>query len=80
MAEVRVRNLDDEVVGAFKDRAKRRGHSLEAELRELLTREAFRPRQELADQLDAFSESLAVKYGTLPDSVPSIRDERDRRG
>lgn len=78
MAEIRVRNLDDKVVGEFKDRAKRHGRSLEAELRELITCEAFRPRRELLDDLKGFRESIRAKYGTLPDSTPFIREERDR--
>lgn len=80
MAEVRVRNLGDEVVGEFKERAKRHGRSLEAELRELLTSEALRPRRELIEDLERFSETLRGKYGLLPDSAPIIREERERHG
>lgn len=80
MAEVRVRDLDENVVGEFKDRAKRHGQSLEAELREFLTREALRPRRELVEDLERFSESLEAKYGLLSDSTPLIREDRDRHG
>ncbi len=80
MAEVRVRNIDDKVVVELKDRAKRHGRSLEAELREMITQEALRPRRELVGDLEQFSESLRAKYGMLPDSTPLIREERDRRG
>lgn len=79
MAEVRVRKLPADVVGEWKDRAKRHGRSLEAELRELMISEAFRPRRELIEDLERFSDSLREKYGLLPDSTPLIREERDRR-
>lgn len=80
MGDVRVRNLDDNVVAELKDRAKRSGHSLEAELRSLLTAEAFRPRRELAKKLEAMREEIRAEYGTLPDSTPLIREQRDRWG
>lgn len=80
MADIRVRNLGDEIVGEFKDRAKRHGRSLEAELRELLTAEALRPRRQLADDLGQFRNTIRSKYGALPDSTASIRQDRDERG
>jgi plasmid stability protein len=36
MAQVLIRNLDDELVDAYRRAAKRNGHSLEAQLREAL--------------------------------------------
>ncbi|MBE7506209.1 MAG: hypothetical protein HS101_07970 [Planctomycetia bacterium] len=78
MADIRVRNLDEKVIGEFKDRAKRHGRSLEAELRELLTSEALRPRRELIGDLKEFRRALRAEYGELPDSTPIIREERDR--
>jgi len=80
MAEVRVRNLDDGVVSALKDRARRHGQSLSEELRELLTREAFRPRQETVERLQKLRDGIRADFGELPDSTPFIRAERDRRG
>jgi plasmid stability protein len=77
MADVRVRNLDDKVVGELKDRARHHGRSLEAELRQLLTDEAFRPRREVAERLDAFRERLRAEFGILPDSTAGIRAWRD---
>lgn len=78
MGDVRVRNLDDNVVAEFKDRAKRHGRSLEAELRDVLTAEAYRPRRELAAKAQQFRDELRTKYGEFPDSTPDIREERDR--
>lgn len=80
MGDVRVRNLDDNVVAEFKDRARRHGRSLEAELREVLTTEAFRLRRELAAKAQQFREELRAKYGEFPDSTADIREERDRLG
>lgn len=78
MAEVRVRNVPADIVGEWKDRAKRHGRSLEAELRELMINEALRPRRELMEDIERFSDSLQEKYGMLPDSTPIIREDRDR--
>ncbi|TWT45288.1 hypothetical protein RAS1_17100 [Phycisphaerae bacterium RAS1] len=80
MGDVRVRNLDDNVVAEFKDRAKRHSRSLEAELREVLTAEAFRLRHELALRAQEFRDELRAKYGAFPDSTPDIREARDRLG
>ena len=80
MGDVRVRNLEDGVVAALKARARLHGTSLEAELRGILTREAFRPRRELADKLRQFQEELTAAHGLLPDSTPGVREERDRIG
>lgn len=80
MGDIRVRNLDDTVVAELKDRAKRHGRSLEAELRSVLTDEAFRPRRELAERAEQLRDSLRAEYGAFPDSTPIIREERDRRG
>jgi len=78
MAEIRVRNVPADVVGEWKDRAKRHGRSLEAELRELMISEAYRPRQELIEGIERFSDSLQEKYGLMPESTSIIREERDR--
>ncbi len=77
MGEVRVRNLGDEVVYQLKERAKREGTSVEALLREFITREALRPRREFVAELRAHQEEMREKYGVLPDSTPGIRAERD---
>lgn len=80
MSEVRVRDLDEGVVQALKDRARRHGKSLSEELRELLTREAFRPRHETIERLQKLRDQIRAECGELPDSTPGIREERDRRG
>ena len=80
MADVRVRNLDDDVVAQLKDRAKMHGNSLEGELREVLTEVAMQPRQEMAAQTARLRASIREESGMLTDSAPFIREERDRRG
>jgi plasmid stability protein len=78
MSQVRVRNLEDWVVEAFKARAKRQGQSVEAMLRELLRVEASRPKMELAAELERLREAQRDKYGTFTDSTPLIRAEREQ--
>ena len=80
MADLKVRQLDEQVAKALKTRATRRGVSLEEEVRSTLgasvvaRRDAFRRR---AAALRAASTSRG-KRG--PDSVRLIRKERDARG
>ncbi len=55
MAQVLVRQLDEEVVDALKRRAKANGRSLEAELREILREAASDPWEELIRVREALS-------------------------
>ncbi|QOV92091.1 FitA-like ribbon-helix-helix domain-containing protein [Humisphaera borealis] len=80
MAEVRVRNVDERILAAFRDVARRRGHSVPEELRRLITEAAVRPRQELIARLDKLKADIFERGGLLPDSTPLIREERDRNG
>ncbi len=84
MANVTIRNLDDQVVARLKERAKANNRSLEAELREILTREAktmvrsagSMTRQELI----ALAKHIAAMTPDVPqtDSTELIREDRDR--
>ena len=77
MANVTIRNLDDEVVACLKARAKANNRSLEAELRDILTRSTeSMTRQELR----ALAERIAAKTRDRPqtDSVVLLREDRDR--
>ena len=78
MGQVRVRNLDDEVVQELKDRAQRLGTSVEAMLRTLITEEAKRPRREMLEERLLHQDTIRATHGFLPDSTPEIRQERDR--
>jgi plasmid stability protein len=80
MTDLRIRNLDDDVVAQLKDRARMNGRSLENELREALTELATRPQRELAARAAKLRASIRAESGVLTESAPYIRDERDRRG
>jgi plasmid stability protein len=80
MAEVRVRNLEEWVVDAYRGRAKRHGRSLEGELRQMLRDEIANSRKRLVAELAEGLREMEAKYGVLPDSAKGIREERDARG
>ena len=77
MANVIVRNLDDEVVERLRARAKTNSRSLEAELRVLLTNAVRRRRPkdliELADRIAAMTPNVPQTDSTL-----LVREDRDR--
>lgn len=77
MANVTVRNLDDAVVEALKERARANNRSLEGELRQILT-DAARP----AGQVDlrVLAERIAAMTPEKPqtDSTDLLRGDRRR--
>ena len=78
MAQVLIRDLDDEVVKALKKRAEQNHRSLQRELKAIIT-EAARPRRidpKLLARIDALRNSL--KGRIHGDSVDLIRKERER--
>jgi antitoxin FitA len=80
MTELRIRNVDEWVVEALRLEARSNGKSLEEALRELLSKEAMRRKQALADELREMRGELKKKYGTFTDSAALIREDRDARG
>lgn len=76
VSQVVVRNLDSRVVAELKQRARRNGHSLERELRVILTRAAQPGRRELIAEADRIR---AMTAGPLEDSVSLLRQARDNR-
>jgi antitoxin FitA len=77
MAQVIVRNLDEQVVSSLKFKAKLHGHSLEQELREILKRAAeLTPKEKvaLADRIAAMTPRPLAD-----DSADLIREDRDTR-
>ena len=76
MAQVIVRHLEDETVRLLKERARRKGHSLERELREILAAAA---RQDMAE-FKACAAAIRTRYEGTPqtDSVLLLREDRDR--
>ena len=77
MANVTIRNLDDKVVVRLKKRAKTSNRSLEAELREILTRAADTM---TSRELRVIAERIATMTPDVPqtDSAELIREDRDR--
>lgn len=76
MATLTIRRLDDQVYERLRARARSNGRSLEAEAREILTEKAG-ARDALIEDLIAFNQKMAAKYGTWPDSTALIRQMRD---
>ncbi len=75
-SQVIVRNLDAGVVAELKRRAKRKGRSLERELRMILTQAARPERSKLIAEADRIR---AMTAGPLEDSVSLLREDRDSR-
>jgi plasmid stability protein len=77
MANLTIRNLDDEVVAKLKTRAKAHHRSLEAELRALLSEAVARPSREeflkIAERIRAMTPDVEQT-----DSTEIIREFRDR--
>ncbi len=76
MANVTIRNLDDEVVARLKDRAKVNKRSLEAELRTLLSEAVNRPSHEEFRKLAARIRAMTPDVEQT-DSTLLIREDRD---
>ena len=75
MAWVTIRNLDDDAMKRLKARAKIKGRSLEAGLREILERESCpKSRSEFKSRLEEFHKQIADRKHT--DSLALLREER----
>ncbi|MCW5679301.1 MAG: hypothetical protein KIT00_03430 [Rhodospirillales bacterium] len=77
MANLTIRNVDDDVVAVLRSRAKNNNRSLEAEIRQMLI-EAARGKKkvdlvELADRIAAMTPNVPQT-----DSVELLREDRDR--
>lgn len=77
MGQVVIRNIDDAVLDILRSRAKARGISLEAELRDALTRAATRPRAELVAELKAVQAMTPKGPRRLAEDL--VRESRDER-
>jgi antitoxin FitA len=76
MAQILIRNLDDEIVARLKERARRQGRSLEAEARVILTQAAglgFHDARQLMRQWHR-----KLRDRALPDSTDLVREDRQR--
>ena len=76
MVQVVVSDLDDNVVATLKRNAELNGRSLEAEIREVLTRVAQSDRAAFREIAAAFRERLGGPYE--PDSTVMIAEDRGR--
>ncbi len=76
MAQVLIRDLDSELVVRLKDRARRRGRSLEAELRVILERAASEHCADARTLAARLRRKLAGR--THSDSVDLLREDRSR--
>jgi plasmid stability protein len=75
MAQVLVRDLEDEVVERLKQRARRSGRSLEAELRLILQQAAVGWSPDVLANIERIRARFAGR--TLSDSAELIREDRD---
>lgn len=74
MAQVLIRDLPDDLVDRFKQRARSRGQSLEAHLREVLEESVRGDREEFL----RFAREMRERSGPqTTDSTQLIRDSRD---
>jgi plasmid stability protein len=77
MAQVLIRDLPDDVVQRLKTRAASKGHSLERELRDIVTAAAPLTAEEklaIVDRIRSRTPKMAKH-----DSTDIIREERDKR-
>jgi len=84
MAQVLVRNIDDEVIKSLKIKAELKGHSLEQELRSIIEAAApFTAAERLAISKRFLDASPGGPYPPLRDDVPAaedlLRSDRDER-
>ena len=80
MADLKVRQLDDRVARALKDRAERKGVSLEEEVRATLAASVDARRAAFLKRAGAIRSSNHAKGAARLDSTRLIRRERDQRG
>jgi plasmid stability protein len=73
MGTLTIRKLDDEIIGRLKERARRRGRSLESELRDLLAQSSRQPL--ILDPLAEADRIAAMTPRDMPqtDSVVLLR-------
>ena len=76
MAQLTVRNLSKEIVGALKQRAAANGRSVEAEHRALLRSALLGTEQDFA----ARAEALRRRLRSSVDSSDTLRADRERDG
>ncbi len=80
MAQISVRNLEEDAVERLRIKARLHGRSLEAEVRDILERSSRLSREEFIAFADAMKAEIRDRNGgrLLPDSTPLVREDRDR--
>ena len=82
MAQILVRGIDDELMKAFKQRAKTQGKSVEQAVRELIENSARQHQRsgDVLERMTAFRERMLEKYGSSEiDVVDDLRADRESR-
>jgi len=74
MADILIRNVDEAAIEQLKANAKRKGRSLQEELREIIRQAARDPYE-----FGRFVQEQLADYKTHIDPVESIREDRDSR-
>jgi len=79
MAQILVRNMDEEVVERLKKRAKEDGRSLQAEVKVILEKAAYEPKVDM-ETARKMAEEIRKRFKgrKFPDVVELIREDRDR--
>jgi plasmid stability protein len=80
MADLKVRQLDDQVANALRARAERHGVSLEEEVRGTLAASVEHRRRAFLRRAAAIRKTIGVPAPRSLDSTRIIRRERDKRG
>lgn len=79
MAQILVRDLDDEVVERLKLRAKKDGRSLQSEVKSILEKAAYEPKIDITTARSISDEfHKRFKEREFPDTVQLIREDRER--
>lgn len=76
LAQLTVRNVDDAIASALKERAAKAGRSAEAEHRKILE-EALQPRSRPDFFQEARARRIRLRQGS-PGTAAILRDDRDR--
>lgn len=79
MAQILVRNMDEEVIERLKKRAKEDGRSLQTEVKSILEKAAYEPKVDM-ETARKMSEEFRRRFKgrKFPDTVELIREDRDR--
>lgn len=80
MANIFVRNVDDEALARLKKKAKAAGKSVNELARQALLVAAKPSKEEAWAEADRIRAKIRARVGhDLPDSTPGIREDRDTR-